>query len=244
MFERKEYKLETTINEFGRLVWSLTLYCAGRRTYAPSICEDIIMRNAEKILFPWRAHIIAHVMGRFAETFEERVAAEREHRAAREAGDPDAWEKAWRGGRLGADFDENGWMRAVTYLAKHDGADPRLVNANWDGEDAPITVTFSDMDDFWFAVTGALRNDYAQDGMSVFTAEQLTALVERNAGDLNEKWAANILRDLTDDTFVSFLANGDDRKTQAWEPLLGLARKALSREPTDGRGHDASETGA
>ena len=220
MFEKEEYRLDTTINEFGRYIWGFTLYCAGRRTYAPSICEDIIKRNAEVILHPWRARIIAHVMGRFASTFHERVAADREYRLAKEAGDTDAWSKAWKGGKLGEDFDENAWMATVTYLAKHDDIAPELVDACWDGTDAPITVTFADADDFWFMVCGAMRNDYGQGENKVIDAREFTAFVKAHADDLNPKWVTNLHRDLTDDIYTSFMAMGNDKDANdAWAEL-------------------------
>lgn len=220
MFASTEYKLDTTINEFGRLIWAFTRYCAGRRTYAPSICEDIIRRNAEVILYPWRAKIVALVMGRFAETFDERIAADRAYREAAAANDPDAWSKRWKGGLLGEDFDENGWVTTATYLMKHDDIAPALVNACWDGEDASITVTFDDVDDFWFMVCGAMRDNYGQGEDAVVSATDMTAFVKAHADDLNPKWVSNFHRDLTDSLYTSFMANGDDEKAQrAWKEL-------------------------
>lgn len=216
MFERPEYKLDTTVNEFGRFVWAFTLYCAGRRSYAPSICEDVIKRNAEIILFPWRAHIIAHIMGGFASTFEKRVAADRVKREAKTAGDPDWWDKGYKGGPLGAEHDEDGWMRTVTYLAKHDGADPALVNANWDGEDAPVTATFSDIDDFWFMVGSVLRHDVVQDDEAVFSAKELTDFIKAHADDIFPKWVVNLYRDITDDLWC---LGGEDNATDDWKGL-------------------------
>ena len=243
MFENREYKLETTINEFGRYIWGFTLYCAGRRTYAPSICEDIIRRNAEVILYPWRARIISHVMGRFASTFQERVAAEREYRIAREAGDPGAWEKAWRGGPLGEGFDEDGWMKAVTYLAKHDDIAPDLVNACWDGADAPITVTFSDVDDFWFMVCGVMRNDYGQGEDRVIDARDVTAFVKAHSADLNPKWVSNLHRDLTDDIYVTFMAMGNDEGAKAaWAELRDFLVEVSTPESREAYAEKVSGT--
>lgn len=210
------FEFKTTINEFGRYVWAFTLYCAGRRSYAPSICEDVIKDNAGIILFPWRAHIIAHIMGSFAETFEERVAADRIKREAKAAGDPDWWNKGYKGGRLGADYDEDGWVRAVTFLAKHDDVDPALVNACWDGEDAAVTARFDDVDDFWFMVGSVLRHDIAQHEDAVFSAREITDFVKAHGDDLNPKWVVNLYRDITDDLW--FLGDAP-MPTPDWQEL-------------------------
>lgn len=217
MADREEYRFDTTVNEFGRLVWGFFLYCAGRRSYAPSICEDVICRNAEVILFPWRADIIAHVMGAFAETFDERVEANLAKREAKAAGDPDWWDKGYKGGRLGAEHDEDGWMRTITYLVKHDNADPALVNANWDGEDASLTATFADVDDFWFMVGSVLRHDLAQGDDAVFSADELTAFVKVHSADLDPKWVTNLYRDVTDPMFS--VIDGREMPTDDWKDL-------------------------
>ena len=234
-----KYKLETTINEFGRYMWAFTLYCAGRQTYAPRICEEVMRDNAEIILYPWRANIIAHVMGRFASTFEQRVAAEKEQREAKAAGDPDWWQKGYKGGPLGADFDENGWMKAVSYLAKHDEADPVLVNANWDGEDAPVTATFDDVDDFWFMVGSAVRHDLAGDEGSVMTPAEHTAFVKAHANDLNPKWVTNLWRDVTDEFWGRFAsATGDGDAREKWAELRDFLEEVATpeaREPWEAR---------
>ena len=209
MLNRSEYRLETTINEFGRYAWGFFLYCVGRRSYAPSICEEVLKRNAGILLFPWRAQIIAHVMGAFASTFDERVAANLEKAEAKASGDPDWWEKDYKGGPLGAEYDEDGWLRTVTHLAKHDDVDPVLVNANWDGEDAPVVASFIDVNDFWFMVGSVLRHDLAQNEESVFTATEITEFVKAHAEDLNPQWVTNLYRDLTD---RPAWALGDDRE--------------------------------
>lgn len=231
MSERKEYKFQTTINEFGRLIWDCTQYCAGRRSYAPSICEDIIRRNAGIILFPWRAYIISYVMWAFADDFQDRVEADKARRAAQEAGDPEAWRKAYHGGTLGADFDGDGWMQAVTFLAKHDDVDPDLVKACWDGEDAPVTATFGDADDFWFMVSSVIRKG-SQTGECLFSAGELTDVVRRQAGSLSPKWVSNLSRDIDDGVFMAFLSPENRGKVGSlWDDMREILINASTTEP-------------
>lgn len=218
---REPFRLETTINEFGRLIWSFTLYCAGRQTYAPSICERIITTNKEKLVLPWRSFIISEIEGRFAKTFLTRIAAEQEQKRAKEAGDPDWWEKGYKGGPLGADFDETGWMLAIQELEKATPA-KELVIASWDGVDAPIVADFDDVDDFWFMVCGGLRNDFCGEASgAVMGPDEWTGFVRRHMGSLNGKWVTNILRDLAWDFYGSYEGNDDfDLKWQGLRELL------------------------
>lgn len=214
------FTFETTINEFGQLLWAFTLYCAGRQTYAPSICEDIIKANKDRILLPWCSLIISEIEGRFAKTFLDRIAAEQAQKAAREAGDPNWWEKGYKGGSLGADFDENGWMLAIQELEK---ATPtrELVEACWDGIDAPITARFGDSDDFWFMVGGALRQSLCgKENGAVFEPDALTEFVSRHMDDINDKWVTNMLRDLGWDFYASY--NGNEDFAEKWAGLRGI----------------------
>ena len=219
-----------TAHGFGRYIWALTLYCAGRQTYAPSVCEGIIRRNAESIHYPWRAHIIGLVMTRFASTFEGRVAAEREKREAKAAGNPDWWTMGYKGGPLGADFDEDGWVQAATYLAKHDRCDPAVTNACWDGDDPAVTVTFDDVDDLWFMVCCAIRHDLCGGDAQVMAPAGHLAFVEAHADLLNAKWVTNMLRDLDDGFYASF---GTDMGE--WDGLRGALEAWRAAHPDDFR---------
>lgn len=211
------FKLETDTTEFGKYIWDFVRYCAGRQTYAPSICESVMIRNAGIIIDPWRALIVGKVEGAYARCLPEIRACEKAKRVAKEAGDPNAWEKGYKYGELGADFDAFGWIRAVRKL---EGTIPEeaIVEAFWDGEDAiPVAAEFDDVDDFWFMVCSAIRIDIHGGADMVYTPAEHTAFIKAHADVLNGKWVDNIMRDLADDFNFSF---HDGTDPEDWHELF------------------------
>ena len=210
------YELITDTEEFGRYMWAFVRYCAGRRSYAPSICESILLRNASVIADPWRAHIVSHIEGTFARGFLTRKeAALRQAKAKRES-DPNWWSKGYDGGGLGADHDEDHWMLAIREFERS-RVDRDILRTMWDEDPTPITATFDDADDFWFMVGSAIRHDLVQDDDAVMTPETHAAFVMAHANDLTPKWVTNLWEDVTDE-FVCVLAQ-DKHALERWEPL-------------------------
>jgi hypothetical protein len=210
------FKFYTDTQEFGKYIWDFVRYSAGRQTYAPSICESIMKANAHIILDPWRALIVGKIESAYARCLPKMRACEAAVKHAKAIGDPDAWEKGYKFGELGQDFDAYGWIRAVRKL-EESVPDREIVETFWDGEDAiPVIAEFDDVDDFWFMVGSAIRIDIQGGDDMVFSPAEHTAFIKAHNDILNEKWVDNLMRDIMDDFNFMF---HDGTEPDEWAEL-------------------------
>lgn len=222
--ERASFEFHTTSDEFGRLVTEFFEYCAGRQTYAPSICERVIADNADIIPDPYRARMIAKVEGAYAHDMPLRAECLRKRNAAKEAGDPEWWAIRANGQgpetMLGADFDEDGWVSCIRRLERSD-IRREVIESSWDGTECPVTAVFGDADDFWFMIGSCLRRVHASGGDELVGPGMLTDVVRRTIGDINEKWVWNLSRDLGDE-LDAFMAEKRGTDLSCWDDLHAM----------------------